>query len=177
MKYQINLLKQKDKDFTQRVIYFALHYLRYILVLTQIVVIAVFFYRFKIDQEVIDLKEELNQKKEIVAISQPLLSEAKQIDTSMKHIGEIIKRQTLSDKMLLYFLSTFPKQLKAQRLVLNQNSIILEVATRDPQIIKRYYDRLTTERIFKKITLSGVRKIDYNFYSQFSLSEFSDQNP
>ena len=73
MKYQINLLQEKEKDISGKIIYFALHYLRYILVVTQIVVIAVFFYRFKIDQEVIDLRDELKQKQEIVQVSSPLL--------------------------------------------------------------------------------------------------------
>ena len=63
MKYQINLLQEKEKDISGKIIYFALHYLRYILVVTQIVVIAVFFYRFKIDQEVIDLRDELKQNR------------------------------------------------------------------------------------------------------------------
>jgi len=84
MKYQINLLPKKEKDFVDRGIYFALHYLRYVLVLTQIVVIAVFFYRFQIDQEIIDLKDELTQKQEIVAVSAPLLSEAQVVDVKTK---------------------------------------------------------------------------------------------
>ncbi|PJB87766.1 hypothetical protein CO083_05355, partial [Candidatus Roizmanbacteria bacterium CG_4_9_14_0_8_um_filter_34_12] len=64
MKYKINLLLPKEKNWLDKVIYFGLNYLRYILVITQTVIIMVFFYRFKIDQEIVDLKDAVKQKQE-----------------------------------------------------------------------------------------------------------------
>ncbi|MFZ2026464.1 MAG: hypothetical protein WAV30_04220, partial [Microgenomates group bacterium] len=93
MKYKINLLPEKEKDLLDKSIYFVLHYLRYVLVITQIVVISVFFYRFKIDQEIIDLKDELQQKQEIVAVSEPLLKEAEIVDIKTKQTREILVDQ------------------------------------------------------------------------------------
>lgn len=80
MKYRINLLPQKETPLTEKIVYFALNYLRYIIVITQLVVIAVFFYRFQIDQKIIDLKESVDQKKEILQIVLPLLNQASNID-------------------------------------------------------------------------------------------------
>ena len=68
----INLFPVSERTFSEKVLYFSLHYLRYIIVLTQITVIAVFFFRFKVDQEIIDLKEKVTQKQEIFKITKPL---------------------------------------------------------------------------------------------------------
>ncbi|PIY72177.1 hypothetical protein COY87_02330 [Candidatus Roizmanbacteria bacterium CG_4_10_14_0_8_um_filter_33_9] len=173
MRYRINLLEKKEKDFTQKVIYFALHYLRYILVLTQIVVIGVFFYRFKIDQEIIDLKDALKQKEEIVLVSQPLLKQAEIIDFSMNQIQDIVNKQSNSEQMLQYFLNTFPKKINTKKVTFNENSISFEASTTDPRIIKQYYDRLKQENVFKSVTLRAIRKVDFEFYCQFNLRNFS----
>lgn len=173
MRYRINLLEKKEKDLTQKLIFFALHYLRYILVLTQIVVIGVFFYRFKIDQEIIDLKDALKQKEEIVLVSQPLLRQAEIIDISMNQIQDIVTNQSKSEQILQYFLKTFPKKIKTRRITIDNNSISFEASTTDPRIIKQYFDRLKKENVFKKVTLGAIRKVDFEFFCQFNLRDFN----
>ncbi|MFS8159061.1 MAG: hypothetical protein ACMG6E_02395, partial [Candidatus Roizmanbacteria bacterium] len=84
---QINLIPHKEKKFAEKVVYFLLHYLRYILVITQIVVILVFFLRFKIDQNVIDLEESYNQKQEILKLASPILDEAQAVSLKEKDIS------------------------------------------------------------------------------------------
>ena len=91
-----------------KVFYFALNYLRYIIVITQLVVIAVFFYRFQIDQKIIDLKEAVDQKKEIVNIVLPLLKEAERIDKKTTEIDKIINNQNSFSSMISY-LSVEPR--------------------------------------------------------------------
>src|SRR3989339_2271771 len=109
MKYKINLLPQKETSLIEKLMYFALNYLRYIIVITQLVVIGVFFYRFQIDQRIIDLKEAVDQKKEIVKIVLPLLNEAAKIDKKTLIINESIQKQNKFREMFDYFLSTFPE--------------------------------------------------------------------
>src|SRR3989344_8661356 len=93
MKYKINLIPKKEETLGERFLYFASHYLRYIIVITQLVVIGVFFYRFQVDQRVIDLKEAVGQKKEIIEIVLPLLTEATRIDQKQNEIKNIINNQ------------------------------------------------------------------------------------
>ena len=111
MKYKINLITQRKEKQIDRLIYFMLHYLRYILVITQIVVIGVFFYRFKVDQEMVDLQEALDQKKEIIQVSQPLIKEAKREAFKLDQARSIITRQLTLIESLDYLLSLFPENL------------------------------------------------------------------
>src|SRR3990167_132722 len=105
MRYKINLLEKKDVGFLDKLIFFCLNYLRYIIVITQLVVIGVFFYRFQIDQRIIDLKEGVEQKKEIVKIVLPLLNEVAKIDKKTLIIDGIIVKQKDFSEMLNYFIA------------------------------------------------------------------------
>jgi len=173
MKYKINLLQEKERDLTGKIIYFALHYLRYILVVTQIVVIAVFFYRFKIDQEIIDLRDELKQKEEIVLVSSPLLDEAKQVDIKTREIKEILGRQDSFSQMFSYFLQIFPSKMNVTKIEIVENGIVFEGITTDPQIIKTFWDRLKADALFQNIELGSIRRVETHFYAPFKLGGFA----
>ena len=110
MKYKINLLTIHKEKPLDRVIYFTLNYLRYILVITQIVVIGVFFYRFKVDQEIVDLQDTIDQKKEIVLVSQPMIKLAKQNSFKLGQVEDIVKKQKNFLNSIDYVLSIFPEK-------------------------------------------------------------------
>lgn len=175
MKYQINLLQEKEKDFSGKIIYFALHYLRYILVVTQIVVIAVFFYRFRIDQEVIDLRDELKQKEEIVQVSDPLLKEAAGVDVKTREIKSILLRQDSFQQMYAYFLSVFPSDMSISRLQIKEDSLEFEATTTQPAIIKIFLDKLRADKAFQKIELGSIRREEDGFRCPFKLVGYIPQ--
>lgn len=172
MRYQINLLQEKEKDLSGKIIYFALHYLRYILVMTQIVVIAVFFYRFRIDQEVIDLRDELKQKEEIVSVSEPLMKEAAGVDLKTREVKDILIKQDSYQQMVSYFLSVFPKSMTIQRLRISEDTLEFEGVTAEPAIIKTFLDRLNNDKAFAKVDLGSIRRDEDSFRAPFKLSGF-----
>lgn len=172
MKYKINLLPEKERDFLDKSIYFVLHYLRYVLVITQIVVISVFFYRFKIDQEIIDLKDELQQKQEIVAVSDPLLKQAEIVDLKTKQIREVLVNQAEFLESFTYFLNTFPLHLTIKRLDIRNGIFKFDATTTDPEAIRSYLARLNKDGRFTDITLGSIKRSDTEFLVPFTLSHF-----
>lgn len=172
MKYKINLLPEKELDLLDKTIYFALHYLRYVLVITQIVVISVFFYRFKIDQEIIDLKDELQQKQEIVAVSDPLLKQAEIVDLKTKQIREILIDQATFSESFTYFLDTFPLLLTIRQLEIRDGTYKFDATTPDPETIRSYLERLKVDKRFKEIVLGSIKRDGNEFFVPIVLSKF-----
>lgn len=172
MRYQINLLPPRDNNFTDRIIYFSFHYLRYILVITQLVVIGVFFFRFQIDQKVVDLRDSIKQKSEIITVSNSLLKEMKTIDIKMQSIGVAIENQSTLQKMYEYFLSSFPADLFLTKMELRNDGIIIEGYTQNIIIVKLYHARLNQDKKFLDIKLSTIKKEDINYIFTFSLKKF-----
>lgn len=172
MRYQINLLPPRDNNITDRIIYFSFHYLRYILVITQLVVIGVFFYRFQIDQQVVDLRDSIKQKSEIITVSNSLLKEMKTIDTKMQSIGIAVNNQGNLQKMYEYFLSSFPADLYLTKMELKPGEITIEGYTQNINIVKQYHNRLTQDKKFLEIKLESIKREDVNYIFTFSLKKF-----
>ncbi|QQG44725.1 MAG: hypothetical protein HYW86_02305 [Candidatus Roizmanbacteria bacterium] len=167
MKYKINLFPAKEENLIDKIIYFSFHYLRYILVITQIIVIAVFFYRFKIDQEIVDLKDALMQKQEIITVSLPLIKEISAIEKKTTQINEIMMKQNKLELSLKYLLSVFPEKLFLQKLTIDYDGNYNLVGwTTDPNILRIFYNRLQKDKRFERITLKNIiKEVDGYSYS------------
>ncbi|KKT39307.1 MAG: hypothetical protein UW29_C0016G0001 [Candidatus Collierbacteria bacterium GW2011_GWC2_44_13] len=165
MRYKINLLEKKDPSLLDRFIFFGLNYLRYIIVITQLVVIGVFFYRFQIDQRIIDLKEGVEQKKEIVKIVLPLLNEVAKIDKKTLIIDEIIVKQKDFNEMLNYFIAMFPETIILSNMEIKGGSIKISGDAANAQHLQTFYTLLKRDNKFKSVSLQNIKKTEtgYNF--------------
>ncbi len=172
MRYKINLLPPKEKSLVDKIIYFALNYLRYILVITQIIVIGVFFYRFKIDQEIIDLKEELQQKQEIVLVSSPLFKQAEATDIKINEVRQILVDQETLKEMIKYLLTRFPEKIYLDKMTIQENSFKLEGFTQDIKTLRVFFEKIKKENRFKTVNLKNVKKTDFGFSFSFILEDF-----
>ncbi|PIS15855.1 hypothetical protein COT62_01475 [Candidatus Roizmanbacteria bacterium CG09_land_8_20_14_0_10_41_9] len=172
MRYSINLLGKKESSLADRAVYFSLNYLRYIIVITQLVVIAVFFYRFQIDQSIIDLKESVDQKKEIIQVVYPLLNEAEVVDAKTKNVKNIIQDQEISRYMLEYILSAFPQDIYLTDIEVKSNSVKMVGTALDPQQLQSYYLMLKREKRFAIIDLKNINKGESGFVFSLELKNF-----
>lgn len=165
MRYKINLLEKKESSLLDRLTFFGLHYLRYIIVVTQLVVIAVFFYRFQVDQKIIDLKEGVEQKKEIVKIVLPLLNEAARIDKKTIIIEDIIVKQKKFSEMINYFITSFPETITLTNMEVKDESIKITGDANNAQHLQAFYTLLKKENMFKVVSLKNIKKTEtgYNF--------------
>lgn len=172
MKNRINLLLPKEQVLADKIIYFALNYLKYILVITQIFVIGVFFYRFKVDQQIVDLKDGLTQKQEIVAVSQPLINEAKSTDRKIKVAREIMQKQENLKEMTSYLLSRFPDNVILDDLKIGLNEINFRGVSNNAAILQVFRNRLQKEARFKIVDLKNIKKTTLGYTFNFTLSDF-----
>jgi Tfp pilus assembly protein PilN len=165
MRHKINLLEKKEHSLLDSLTFFGLNYLRYIIVITQLIVIGVFFYRFQIDQRIIDLKEGVEQKKEIVKIVLPLLNEATKIDKKTSIINEAILKQKKFSEMVDYFLTTFPETIILTNMEIKDESIKITGDAANAQHLQAFYALLKKENKFKTVNLENIKKTEtgYNF--------------
>lgn len=173
MKYKINLLPPKELSLKEKITYFALNYLRYIIVITQLIVIIVFFYRFQIDQKIIDLKEEVDQKKEIIKTVKPLLDEAKVINEKSKMIKTVIQDQKKLQEMLAYLLSLFPETIILNKMeITNVSDIKLSGITTNVAHLQMFKKQLENDKRFKKVELTDIHKEFDNFTFNLNLLSY-----
>lgn len=171
-KYQINLLLRRKKtiNFSEKFIYFIFRYLKYIVVLTQIVIISVFFYRFSIDQKVADLKESVSQKQEVIKSTFSLVSEAKAIESKSSEIKNFLNRQKQFTDNLHYILSVVPENIVIKTFNIDEKAIKIEGGANNFLIIKQFYEKLKKDNKFKQITLDKIAKTSNGFEYAISIN-------
>lgn len=173
MKYKINLMPKKETSLVEEVFYFALNYFRYIIIITQLVVIGVFFYRFQIDQKIIDLKEAVDQKKEIVNIVLPLLNEASRIDKKTTEIEKIIDKQNSFSSMISYLLSVFPETVTLTNFESNNDSLKIAGIASNPKHLQSFYNLLKKEKKFNLIEFQNIKKSDTGYSFTIALNKYA----
>ncbi|KXK08626.1 MAG: Fimbrial assembly protein (PilN) [Microgenomates bacterium OLB22] len=170
-KQTINLLPHIDKPFTEKVLYFMLHYFRYILVVTQMVVICVFFYRFIIDQQVIDQEELFKSKEAVLEFARPLVDEAKALDTKQDEIAKILNMQSALTQLLELIFSSVPTNLFLTDVTYDQKKVAIEGSTREVALIRQWYTHLLSSKLFSDITVNDViRDQGGNYTFSFELT-------
>lgn len=172
MKYLINLLPEKDKDATDKIIYFAFHYLRYILVITQFVAICVFFFRFKVDQQIVDQKDALIQKRAIVDATQLMLDEVKVLDTKINNIKVVLTRQDKTKAMYSYVFDALPSEIQISKMYMKDMIVDIEGLSTNIDVVKNLYERMDREKRFQSVKLTSVDKREEGYIFRLTLTKY-----
>ncbi|MCX7955699.1 MAG: hypothetical protein N2593_01140 [Patescibacteria group bacterium] len=173
MNYKINLLSEKEKNFLEKINYFVLNYLRYILVITQLVIILVFFYRFQIDQEIIDLRDSVSQKKEIINIVLPLINESKRIKIKIDEISNILNQQNKFKSSFDYVLFSFPYSIKLTEIEIdNNNNFKIIGYSKSSKEIDNFLSSLKKDKKFKIIEIKTLKKLEDNYIFLIYLKDY-----
>lgn len=176
--YDINLLSKKSKSMTERLLYFALHYFRYIVVLTQIVVISVFFYRLTIDQQIIDLKESFRSKQQILSLTIPLLEEAQATQDSTAKVESLIDRQESFSDRYEAVISTVPEGMIVIEVEFNNNVITIKGVTTDTITVQRYYRALQNSEALGAVSVEELNlNADFQFAYTIEITNVPDPVP
>lgn len=172
MKYLINLFPEQEKNVSERIIYFGFHYLRYILVITQFVAICVFFFRFKIDQEIVDLKDTLYQKQSIVTATSDLVGRVQAIDNQMKQVQGVMTEQDKFQDQYRYLFSRFPSSITISSFSWSAAGIDIQGSSLSVEPIRAFYDSLREDKRFTIIDLSTIEKRGNEFIFTLHVEEF-----
>lgn len=162
-KHVINLLPEKSKSFTEKILYFALHYLRYIVVITQIVVISVFFFRFTIDQQIVDLKERVNQKQEIIKLTRPIIVEAAEVSEKMEYIEKQLSAQNTFLARLDSIFTVVPKEIVLFDFDVTEKNISFKGRSTTVEAVKYLNTVLHKKKVFKTVRIDTVVKSQNGF--------------
>lgn len=172
MKYTTNLFPKKEETAIDKITYFALHYLRYILVITQFVTICVFFYRFRADQQIVDLKDTLTQKKAIVDSTQNLLTNVKELDFKIKSIKDLYTTQETFQATYSYIFQNLPQDVTLNSLTIEGSSLSLQGTTQNIEVVQAMYEKLQDDKAFTEVTLDGITKSENGFSFRLELAGY-----
>ena len=162
-KYRFNLLDKKAKNIFGEVSGFLNDYARYIIVLTQLLVLVVFFVKIILDQSVIDLKEAIDQKNQIILTSKEMILTNNRLAEKAIDLNTLIGMNEKQYVRVVRSLNNIPKTVTLSRLSLTKTKTLFNGTTPDPMDIKRMQLRLS-QKLGQNITVTKISK-EYNVYN------------
>lgn len=165
MKILINLFPHQQKTATERLIYFGLHYLRHILVITQFVAICVFFFRFTVDQQIVDLRDTLAQKDSIVEATSSLIKSVEELDVKIKNVKTVLSLQAKTQETYNYIFSKTPENINFNLLSIEGELVQIEGVSTSAESIRDFFENIKNENKFESSELSNIQRdsAGYNF--------------
>ena len=176
MKYKINLIGQKNnkKGVINKLNYFFFNYFRYILVLTQLIVISVLFFRFTIDQRIIDLKESIGQQEEVLKAVKPILDETQRVDLKLKESKKLIETQDLFLYQLTYLIPKFPETIFLNNLALTKDTAQMQGRILNPNHLQSFFNKIKSEKKYAEVTLDQIHRDDNSYTFTMSLKGYKN---
>jgi len=112
------------------------------------------------------------QKKEIIQVVLPLLSEAEIIEKKQETAKSVLERQEKMLSMFKYFVSIFPQGLILKEMRLSVDSIeVLGVAFL-PENLQNFINLVKKEKKFKKVNLKSIKKSETGYEFELEFSQF-----
>lgn len=170
MSYNINLASKLESNTIDKIVDFFFNYLRYALVLTMLVLLGVFFFRLRIDQNIEELEDSISQKRQIFEIVKPMINHASEIDSKMSVVGTIINAQDKQLALFEFIYSQFPKELFLTRLSYDTESLIFSGQTSDPRVLELYYKKLKSYPPLTSIVLNKVQRTERGYEFTFTIN-------
>ena len=141
--FRFNLLVKKERKVFTEAVYFLNSYAKYVIVLTQIIVLFVFFIKIVLDQSVIDLKETVDQKNQIILTAQEMITNNNLLAKKLREVDNILSTNDFRYQSLSTVLSNVPTSITLKSIILESDEIIIDGTSSDPLDIQRLQIRLS----------------------------------
>lgn len=159
-KISINLLGLEQQEHTPlgRFIGWATTYGRYIMVTTEMIVLIAFLSRFSLDRQLTDLKDEIQQKQDIIAANQSLEIEFRQIQDSLNKMKVLLTKQEVPTNTINTLHTLLPSGTYFQSLAITDNKITSQVISLTVQSFSQFLMNLSATKQLSNIEIGTVDK-------------------
>ncbi len=155
---RVNLLppSEFEQSFWGRFIKWAVSTGRYLIILTELVVIVAFLSRFKLDQDLSDLNQ--NVKSQIMFLDSQITIEEKYLQTAKKlsQAGLIIQSRPEIELLLKYLSEKKPEEVEISQLVLNSGGLNLTAVTLNEQSMNNLLKTFSADKTWSTVELTQV---------------------
>lgn len=176
----INLIKRpyENSSFFNQFLSWALSYGRYIIIVTQIIVLSVFFLRFKFDREHADLKESVSQKQAIIESVKDLENEIKGLQSKLSDIRKIVTSQEIPVNVLRFLQENSPTDTNYSLISYSNNKITFTATTSSLKSFSTLLKNIQTEDKFNEVNLEDVQRrkngrIEFTISANVNITKFS----
>lgn len=154
----LNLLPKSELERTMwgRVLRWALSGGRYIVILTEMVVIIAFLSRFKLDQDMSDLGERINGKKNVLEVQTAAEIKFRRVQDKINLAKEAKSEGIKKDEIFASLEADVPPGVRLQNLKIEKNQISFSAQANSEADLTEFLRRGSQNAKWKEIELSSI---------------------
>lgn len=153
--HSVNLLRPRS-ILLDELVDWALSIGRLLVIVTEIVALSMFLYRFVLDRQIIDLKDKISQERQIIEVFKERESTFRDLQSKLDSTSRMIKDQEQQQKLLKTITSSVPSDSSLTSIVVATNSANIYIGSQNVSSLKSYVDVLKKDKQFQSVTISLV---------------------
>lgn len=152
----INLLKKERKPFAETFLHWALTIGRLIVMVTEVIALSTFLYRFSLDRQVIDLHDKIKQKQTIVSLLKESENKYRNLQNRLILSAQLaaVGPQTIS--LFTNLISFAPSGLIINTLTASNNAVTIDANAQSLSSVTTFIEKLKTHPKIASVSLNKI---------------------
>lgn len=121
----INLIKNKQVPFFDKFMNWALTAGRLIVIITEIVAISAFIYRFSLDERLIDLHSAIKEKQNLISLLKDDEDKYRNLQDRIALTSSLLEKNAKANKIVLDIVGLTPQGVKIDNLTFNKDKLTI----------------------------------------------------
>ena len=175
----INLLIKPEEELSisSQFLNWALTYGRYIIIIIQIVVLSVFFTRFKIDRDRTDLKEAVAQKRALIESFGEMETEIKRVQKRLSDIKLLVTNQDIYLRVINFLEKNTPTETTFALLSFSKDIVKFVAISENLKTFNHLLKRIQDEKLLTDIQLEDLKrradgKVEFRLQAKIAVSSY-----
>ncbi len=152
----INLVKNKKIPFIDKFMNWALTVGRLLVILTELVAVAAFVYRFSLDEKIIDLHDAIKQKQAIVSLLKNDEQKYRSLQDRIALASSFSDKNTKTSKAVLDIIDFIPGNIKLNDLTLNKDRININLNVSSISSLSDFVNPLKAYPEIKSVSIDNI---------------------
>lgn len=152
----INLAVNKKIPFIDRFINWALNIGRLIVILTEVVAVFAFLYRFSLDQQLVDLHDSIEQKQTIISNLKNDEAKYRNLQERIELASTFSKESSKRSKIIDDIVSIIPPDGRVNELALNKDKISIILGLTSPSSLNGFVTSLKNYPEIKTVSIDTI---------------------
>ena len=152
----INLVKNKQIPLFDKFMDWALTVGRLIIILTEIVAVAAFIYRFSLDERLIDLHSSIKQKQTLVSLLKADEDKYRNLQDRIALASTLSEKNAKTNKIVLNIIELIPGGVKINNLILNKDRITIDADTNSVLALTNFINFLKDYPDIKSVSIDNI---------------------
>lgn len=153
----INLVKNKQTPLFDKFINWTLTIGRLIVIITEVVAVIAFAYRFSLDERIIDLHSAIKQKQNIISVLRNDERKYRNLQDRIALASTFLTKATKTNQAITDIVNLIPEQIRISNLILNKDRANLTV---DVVSVSSLADLITSLKNYNNIKSISIDNIE-----------------